>query len=309
MPDFFIVGAARSGTTSLDRYLSQHPEIYMTPRKETHFFARDFLPPCFKGPGDERLNRLLIREEEQYAQLFAQAANAKAVGESSAFYLSFPGTAQRIAQAVPHARILILLREPVERAYSAYTFLAGRETGSFEEGLRLEQERKQQEFEPMWWYTSLGLYSRQVKEYFDVFGSRQVKVLLYNELFANPGPLLHEVFAFLGVREDISIDTSVQYNPAGIPKSRRLYSMLDRFIYNPNALEKRVKSLIPQRLRLIWASKALGMLTQSVPLASQIRAQLKAYFAADVGRLEEVLQRDLLCWGYQEVRISQESEA
>src|SRR5215471_11117812 len=87
LPNFFIVGAARSGTTSLDRYLSQHPEIYITPRKETHFFAADLFPPCFKGPGDERLNRLLIRDEEQYAQLFAGRTGAKAVGESSAFYL------------------------------------------------------------------------------------------------------------------------------------------------------------------------------------------------------------------------------
>ena len=103
LPNFFIVGAARSGTTSLDRYLSQHPEIYITPRKETHFFAADLFPPCFKGPGDERLNRLLIRDEDQYAQLFAGATGAKAIGESSAFYLCFPGTAERIAQAVPDA--------------------------------------------------------------------------------------------------------------------------------------------------------------------------------------------------------------
>src|SRR5437763_14107291 len=87
MPNFFIVGAARSGTTSLDRYLSQHPEIYITPKKETHFFAVDYFPPHFTGPGDDRLNELLIRDENQYAKLFADATGAKAVGESSAFYL------------------------------------------------------------------------------------------------------------------------------------------------------------------------------------------------------------------------------
>ena len=81
LPNFFVVGAARSGTTSLNRYLSQHPEIYLSPRKETHFFARDYLPPYFMGTGDERLNSLLMRDEDQYVQLYA-GATAKALGES-----------------------------------------------------------------------------------------------------------------------------------------------------------------------------------------------------------------------------------
>jgi hypothetical protein len=71
MPNFFIVGAARSGTTSLEQYLIQHPEIYLTPRKEMHFFAADHLLPCFKGPGDDRLNKRVIRDEQEYTQLFA----------------------------------------------------------------------------------------------------------------------------------------------------------------------------------------------------------------------------------------------
>ena len=93
LPNFFIVGAARSGTTSLDRYLNQHPEIYITPKKETHFFASEDLPLCI-GPGDDRLTRLLIRDEDEYAQLFAGVKGKKAIGESSAFYLCFPDTAK-----------------------------------------------------------------------------------------------------------------------------------------------------------------------------------------------------------------------
>jgi hypothetical protein len=300
LPNFFIVGAARSGTTSLDRYLSQHPEIYITPRKETHFFAHDLFPPCFKGAGDERLNRLLIRNEDQYTQLFAGVTGAKAIGESSAFYLCFPGTAERIAQAVPDAKIIMILREPVDRAYSAYTFLVGRETLGFKEGLSREEERKQKGFEPMWWYKELGLYCRQVKHYLEVFGTQRVKVLLYEELFANSEQTLRDVFTFLEVKEDVVIDTSVRYNAAGVPKSRRLYTLLNHFIYNPSPMEKLVKSLVPFPLRKAWASKAIGMLTQPVPMDSQIHAQLEAYFAEDVRKLEDLLQRDLLCWQYRE---------
>ncbi len=301
LPNFFIAGAARSGTTSLHRYLGQHPEIYLTPRKETHFFACGLLPSSFKGPGDERLNERIIRDEEQYAQLFAGARRAKAIGEASVFYLCYPATAERIAEAIPGAKIIMLLREPVERAYSAYTFLAGRETLDFAEGLKREEERKRQDFEPMWWYREAGLYYEQVRHYMEVFGSERVKVLLYDDLFSNPGETLREVFSFLGVREDVSINISVRYNPAGVPRSRGLYALLDHFIYHPSALEKCVKSLVPHHLRLAWASKAIGMFTRHVSMDPQIYTELKACFAEDVGKLADLLHRDLSCWRYREV--------
>lgn len=300
LPTFFIVGAARSGTTSLDRYLSQHPEIYVTPKKETHFFAADSFPSC-SGPGDERLSTLLVQDEDQYAQLFVDAKGAKAIGESSAFYLCFPSAAQRIARTIPDAKIIITLREPVERLYSAYTFMVrdGRESLGLEEGLNREEERKRSGWEPIWWYREVSLYYQQVKYYLEVFGPQRVKIVLYNELFANPEQTLREVFAFLNVREDATINTSVRYNVSGVPKSRRFYNRLDKFIYNPNGLEKRVKSLIPRHLRVAWASKIIGMSVERVPLDARKQAQLKTYFAEDVGKLEDLLQRDLQSWRYQ----------
>ena len=301
MPNFFIVGAARSGTTSLDRYLSQHPDIYITPRKETHFLADTRFPTHFTGPGDERLNRLLVRDEKQYAQLFADVKGARAIGESSAFYLCFSGTAERIAETVPDAKILILLREPVARAYSSYMMLIrdGRETLGFEDGLGKEEERRQQGFEPMWWYKALSLYSSQVKRYLDVFGEQHVKVLFYEELFAMPERVLRDVFAFLGVNDDVTINTSVRYNVSGPPKSRKLYSLLDTFIYNPGPLAHHLKSLLPKHMRITWASKVMNMSLRSVPLDSQMHLRLKEDFAEDVRKLEALLHRDVLCWHYQ----------
>lgn len=300
MPDFFVVGAARAGTTSLNRYLSQHPEIYIPPGKEMHFFAAEHFP--WVGPGDEWLNRLMIRDEKQYSQLFAGVRGEKAIGETSAFYLCLPGSAERIAQAVPDAKIIIMLREPVARAYSAYMHLVrdGREKSGFIEGLNREEERRQQGFEPMWWYKELGLYSSQVRRYLEVFGTQQVKVLLYEEFYANPGQGLRDAFAFLGVREDVVIDISMRYNPAGEVKSRRLYTFLTNFIRNPNTLEKWIKSVVPRPLRRVWATKAVGMLVKPVPMDPQFHAQLKPYFVEDVEKLEDLLQRDLPCWHYRE---------
>jgi hypothetical protein len=307
LPTFFIIGAARSGTSSLDRYLSQHPEIYITQKKESHFFAHEFLPVSFKGPGDERLNRSLIRDEHQYSQLFSDHAGEKAIGESSAFYLCYPQTAERIAQVIPDAKIIMILREPVARSYSSYMFLARdeRETLSFEEGLSREAERKQQGFEPMWWYKELSLYSNQVQHYLEVFGKDQVKVLLYDELFANLGQALREVFAFLGVKDDVAINTSVRYNVSGTPKSRKLYTPLNHFIFNPSPLEKRIKSLIPLDLRRAWASKLIGAVTRPVPLEPRIHAQLREYFAEDVRKLEDLLHRELRSWQSRETSIAQ----
>jgi len=301
LPNFFVVGAARSGTTSLDQYLAQHPEIFITSRKESHYFAADQFPPC-TGPGDAGIRNLLVRDAGAYAELFASAAGKKAIGESSAFYLHLPGTAERIAQAVPDAKIIMLLREPVDRTYSAYMFLArdGREALSLEQGLEEEEERKQQGFEPMWRYKELSFYYEHVRQYIEVFGEQQVKVLLYEEFYANPAQALRDVFTFLGVKEDVAIDTSVRYNLSGMPKSRKLYTPLNRFIFNPNGLEKRIKSLIPLHLRKAWASKLIGLSVERISIDPQIQAQLRAYYAEDVKQLQDLLQRDLACWGYGE---------
>ncbi len=257
-PNFFIVGAAKSGTTSLDRYLSQHPEIYIAPRKETHFFAADHFLPPFIGPGDEWLNKRVIWDKDQYARLFANVTGEKAIGESSVFYLCFPGTAERIAQAVPNAKLIIILREPAARTHSAYMHAVrdGRETLEFAESLNREEERRKKGFEPLWWYKELGLYYEQVKRYLDVFGTRQVKVLLNDELRANPELVLHDVFVFLGVKEDVVIDTSVRYNVAGVPRSWRLYTFLHNFIEKTSVLEKHRKASISSHTQEVWANKA-----------------------------------------------------
>jgi Sulfotransferase family len=299
-PNFFIVGAARSGTTALHRYLSLHPQICMAAKKETHFFATGHFPPC-TGAGDDRLRRTLIQDEEQYEQLFAGANGAKAIGESSVYYLYFRETAERIAQTVPEAKILILLREPVARAYSAYTFMLtdGREMLGFEESLGREQERIQKGWEPIWWYKELGLYSRQVRQYMDVFGTQQVKMLLYEEFFANLGQTLREVFGFLGVNEDVVIDTAVRANASGIPTACRLSNLLESVLFNPAALQG-IVSLIPFYLRLAWVNRLLALSLDQVSMPAHLQLQLKTYFAEDVGRLEELLQRDLPCWRFRE---------
>lgn len=309
MPNFFIVGAARSGTTSLDRYLSRHPEIYMAPRKEVNFFTADHFP-C-TGPGDERINREVIREKNQYARLFAGVVGEKAIGESSVFYLCFPGTAERIALAVPHAKILIVLRDPVDRAFSAYLHLVrnDREHLGFAEALNEEEERRHDGYEPLWWYKELSMYYKQVKQYVDVFGEEQVKVLFFDELFTHTEEVLRDIFLFLHVQEDAVIDTTIHYNYGGMPRYQKLFALLDKFIADPNFFEKCIKALIPSRLREVYAVKAMRMVLRPTPLDPTVSMELKEYFAEDIRQLEELLHRDLHHWKYrsseQHVKITE----
>lgn len=298
MPDFIIVGAARSGTTSLYRYLGQHPDIFVAPVKEPHYFAADDFPERFTGPGDDRLNRRIIRDQERYEQLFAAASGKRVTGESSAFYLCYPHAANRIARVCPDSKIIITLRDPVERAYSAYMYLVrdGRETLSLAEGLQREGERRAQGFEPMWWYTELGRYYAQVKRLLDLFGEQRVKVLLYDDLCTNPAQMVQSVFGFLGVREDIPIDTSIRYNSAGVPRSRTIYTLVDAFLAGPLALKRRVKALMPSSVSTALRNRVMNALITPVPMSVDVSAQLRGLFAEDVSKLEDLLGRDLRCW-------------
>lgn len=294
LPNFLVVGAAKSGTSSLDRYLAQHPQIYMPNKKEAHYFSIPDFPMTFKGPGDDGMNRFTIRDKESYLSLFNNVNNERAVGESSAFYLYYPGTAKRIHETIPDVKIIILLRNPINRAFSAYMHLIRdeREHLSFEESLRKEDERKQLNYEPLWYYKKLGLYSRQVEEYLHVFGREQVKVILFEHFVQNPQQVTQDIFRFLGVDDRFIIDTSVRYNESGVPKYRWLYN----FISKPNGLKEMLKPLFSRSLREKLGLRAKSLVLNQVSLSPEIRDKLQKYFEDDIHRLELILKQDLCLW-------------
>ncbi|WP_067621209.1 sulfotransferase family protein [Alicyclobacillus acidiphilus] len=293
-PNFFIVGAAKSGTSSLDRYLGQHPEVYIPPKKEAHFFSIPDFPPVFRGPGDEGMNQYTIRDRDMYYHLFDGVAGEKAIGESSVFYLYYPGTAQRMKQEIPDAKIIIMLRNPVDRAFSAYMHLIRdeREHRSFRESLAKEAEFKANDFEPMWYYRELGLYSEQVKRYLETFGRDRVKVIIFEEFVKDAVSGVQDVAAFLGVSTDFVPDTSIRHNESGVPKSRLLYN----FISKPHGIKELVKPLVPTGVRERLGNQAKSMVLERAQMDPDVRSELEAYFAEDVKKLEELLHRDLSVW-------------
>ena len=226
LPNFLIIGAMKSGTTSLYFCLKQHPQAYMSSLKEPNFFALEGSNLDFDGAeGKERIQRWLKRDFvtdiEEYHALFRGAAGETAVGEASPIYLYSPEASRRIRHYVPEAKLIAVLRSPVERAYSAFLYMTreGRKPlKAFPEALQAEESRMRDNREWIWHYRHVGLYYTQLKRYYDVFDADQIRVYLYEDLRAHLPRVLQSIFGFLEVDESFVPDTSLRHNVSGTPK-------------------------------------------------------------------------------------------
>lgn len=225
LPNFVILGAAKAGTTALYEYLRQHPQVAMTYFKETNYFALAGEQVAFRGPGDaETINCFTVTTLEEYYAQFNHAGNAKAIGDASPLYLYHPQAPGRIRRLVPHAKLVAILRHPVERAYSAFLHLVrdGRETTTdFAEALALEEERIRDRWEHIWHYRAMGFYYEQLRRYYDLFHREQIRVYTYEAFQAHPLDVLRDLFRFLDVDDSVMPDCSVRHNATSLPPERR----------------------------------------------------------------------------------------
>jgi hypothetical protein len=225
-PNFFIVGAANSGTTSLYTWLKQHPEVFLPALKEPHYFAQ--VRPSF----EQRYLRTYVTEETAYLKLFRRGAVYRVIGEASPSYLFDAEAPLRIHSVVPQAKIVILLRDPVERAHSHYLMdvREGVQDRDFYQAVEEDWYRSQKGWGRSHLYVELGLYAKQVDRYLSTFGSQQVLILMFEEMKGaahNGKSALAKVLRFLDV--DVSyldqIDTSYAENSFGVARwswARRL---------------------------------------------------------------------------------------
>ncbi|MFB5190192.1 sulfotransferase family protein [Alicyclobacillus fastidiosus] len=293
LPNFFIAGAAKSGTTSLFHYVQAHPDVFMSRVKEPHYFCSPEFPDRFEGPGDQGFQDNTMRKLDDYMHLFDGVQNESIVGEASVYYLTFPQVAARIHQFNPDAKIVFILRNPVQRAFSAYmhTIRDGRETLSFEEALEQEATRKAQNYQPLWWYKEAGLYAQSVEAYMSVFGRDQLKIFLYEDL-KHADQVVRELFAFLNLRDDVPVDTSLRHNQSGKPKSRAMYE----FFAKPNAVKEVIKPFLPKDFRHKLGQRAKSMTLAKDKPSAKTERMLQRYFRDDVLRLQDLLHRDLSGW-------------
>lgn len=294
-PNFLIVGAAKAGTTSLCHYLREHPDVFVAREKESHFFLFQGEEPSFAGPGDdEEFNKLIISDEARYAACFAGAGSSTARGEASVYYLYEPLAIERALAYDPAMKFVAVLRDPPERAFSAYSHMVrdGREPETeFRAAFAAEAERTAANWSYGFRYDSVGRYAGQLEEVFRRVPAEQLHVLLYEDLATEPGATLSALFAFLGVRDRV-IDSRLVLNASGRPRLSGLNTLLTR----RNPLKEGLKKVLPYRLGSSVAHQLRNWNLRPVEMAEPDRLLLRDSYAADVEAVSELLRRDLSRW-------------
>ena len=289
MPNFIIIGAQKCGTTSLYYYLKQHPDVYMSPVKEPHFFDYEGAGRNFRGPGPSSAPKISL---EDYRALFRGVSGEKAVGEASPLYIYIPETPALIKRHVPEARLIAMLRNPADRAYSAFSHTVRRgwePLTDFVEALRAEEGRMRDNWHPRYHYRTRGFYHAQLERYFDAFGPERIGVYLYEDLVAEPLGVLRDNFRFLGVDEAFVPDTSVRYNTSGVPRNAAARAL----VRGANRLAPVAKRFIPYDLRQRIKGRVF---VDPPPLAPEVREGLIEGYRQDISKLEDLIGRDLSLW-------------
>ncbi|MDC3050236.1 sulfotransferase domain-containing protein [Flavobacteriales bacterium] len=274
----FIVGAPKTGTTSLYYYLNQHTNVCMSSIKEPNFFSAKEVNSLF-------YKSQIVDDINEYHKLFSQNKK-QIIGEASVSYLFFNEVPNRIYKYNPKAKIIILLRNPIERALSHYLmdFRLGFCSENFEDIIA------QPEIFPQYYqqYLELGNYFLQLKRYLNVFNENQLSIVFYDDLKSNSQKVMKHIFSFLEI-EFQNLDYSIQnsfLSPSNIFVSE---------LYKFNSLRKIVKSLFPEPfLSLV---KSIFFSNNSKPTFSDsIIKQLNAYYKSDIVELEKLLNKDLSKW-------------
>tara|TARA_B100001142_G_scaffold329042_1_gene390902 strand:+ start:1420 stop:2313 length:894 start_codon:yes stop_codon:yes gene_type:complete len=291
LPNFLIVGAAKSGTSSLHNYLNQHPEIFMPSYKDgVNVKEPQFL---IKNKVKDRLH-FGIWGWQEYKALFDDATKFKAIGESSVFYLYYYKEAIKNIKfrLGDNVKIIILLRNPIDRAYSAFQHVSRglKENLSFEEALQIEENRLNKEpfLTPMVMYKDMGLYYNMVKAYSESF--KNVHIILYEDFVNRTDNVLKEVFKFLDVDTRILVDSSKKYNVGG---KRWKSNWLKNIFQKDNFIKK----LVPKNIRSRVREKLVNLSTNKVaPMNKHTKESLKIFFKEDISNLSKLLGEDLNSW-------------
>lgn len=299
-PNFLIIGAAKSGTTTVWRFLGQHPQVYLSPRKHTRFFAFQVEEPNFRGPGIKNPARpYAVTDVEAYHALFDGVDGEIAIGEASHSYLYQQMAAERIKEYARDMKLIAILRNPAERAYSHYMQMRrdGREPlADFLRSLEAEEERVRDDWWPDFHYVRIGLYYPQLKRYYDRFARDQVRVYLYEDLKSDPHGMMRDVFRFLGVDDSYTPATALTYNASGIPKNKIVHMLLQSLRSVRPVVERVLPEKHTMHLLRLGSSLHNRNLTKPVLSPEVRRSVTNAYFREDILKLQDLIQRDLSTW-------------
>lgn len=285
LPNFFIVGAPKAGTTSLYAYLNRHEEVFMPKSvKEPDYFSHEAIlkQDLYYKTGH-------ITEEKKYLALFDEVEDHKAIGEASVSYLFYSGTARKIYNFNPGSKIIVLLRDPIERAYSHYLMDSrlGLIKDSFEE---IILGQKMHRYTKMYYQqiVSLGEYGVQIQRYLDVFGSDQVKILLYDQLKADPEGLMCEVCDFLEIANDFKVDLHERHNAYAAPKN----ALVEK-IYQMHQLRTSISRMVPDGIKS-GIRNAFFKDSKKPAMSLPAKEFLKIHYGKDIEAVRSITGID--CW-------------
>jgi hypothetical protein len=298
LPDFLVAGVPKAGTTALHAALSRHPGLYMSPIKEPKFFLTDGPPPAKGGPGDALTYREHVWRRDRYEALFDAAPPGALRGESTPLYLYDRAALRRIRGLIPAAKLIVVLRDPVERAHSNWTHLwsAGLEpVGDFVRACAAEERRIAAGWASFWHYTRLGRYGEQLDYAFSLFAREQVLVLRYRRLVDEPAATLDRICAFLGVQAGVLGEIpreNVTAHPERTLAHRAVSLAMRAGDTAGRLLPGNVASAATRRLeRFLQRSRR-----ERQPLSWEQRQALLPKFEDDIKLLEKVLGEDFGDW-------------
>ena len=300
LPDFLLVGAQKSGTTSIANYLRQHPDISISRIKEPNFFSYYNEKTCII----EKLKKFnkfanhsfdIITDINDYLKLFD---NKKLIlGDCSTHYLyHYNSTIKNIKREYQDKysdlKIIIILRDPVYRAFSAWSMFVrdGKETESFLKAIALSQRRIEKGDIVDFDYLGFSLYANQVEAYLSSF--ENVKIFIFEDFFKDIKKYIYELYDFIGIDNNFTPDTDAADNISGKPKSRIIYNFLSR----PNVIKFPIKMALPIVLRKKIKRRLIKKTLKKIALTENEYNTAIGYFKSDIVRLENIIGRKIESW-------------
>jgi hypothetical protein len=289
LPDFCLIGAPKAGTTALHAALAGHPQLYMSAVKEPKYFLCDGQPPRQNGPGDAHSAREWVWRLEDYEALFDAAPEGTRRGESTPLYLADPAAHERMHMLIPDAKLIVTVRDPVDRAYSNWTHLwsDGLEPiGDFITACGEEEARVAAGWAPFWQYVGLGRYGEQLQNLYRWYPREQVHVLRYKELVDAPQETLNRICAFLGIDPDVVVELPNQNVSTYVEPT-----LTTRVLQGTLRAGAKVGQLFPPQ---VWRKASVPLLRalkwqhrNRPELSEEQRAALVGAFTDDIRLLEE----------------------
>ncbi len=289
LPNFVVIGAAKAGTTALYWYLAEHPAVFMSPLKETNFFAFGLDAEGRQLYGNPEVHRYPVQSLADYEKLFAGAGSAIAVGEASPIYLECPQAAGRIRDIIPQARIICCLRNPADRAYSDYQMHLRNARRRLDPATDLAPTAAWVHPDSHW--MEISRYYGQLKRYYDAFPREQICVFLFDDLRKDPLRVVQDVYRFLGVDPTFAPDLDTPHNVGGMPENM----FLERVVMS-KGIVRAIKPYIPQRAANWVRNLRTRNMRPAPPLPDSLRRQLNESFRDDIARTSNLIGRSLSHW-------------